>query len=315
MKLRKSLLQICALLLATVTLAPSQTLDGLKLIAHYPLKDSANDTLGNFGPMSLINTPFQEGGIYCNGNYNGADSDSCDASTPFFDTLSMQKFAVSARFKVTTDYPQLKPILVGGPSWRWMVISLDPNRIIRLGLNGLMYGPDAKNIVCSKNVWHTVTATYDSVRTQALLYLDGVLADSISMPLDHGNDKIFSITHGGVGATFEGILADIKIYSEDKGAAVRNDALAAPRAFHLQQNYPNPFNPTATIEFAIQKPGDYELALYSTNGRKVRTLLSENFAVRTYSFIFTASNLPSGVYICKLQGEGESQVRRLVLLK
>lgn len=96
---------------------------------------------------------------------------------------------------------------------------------------------------------------------------------------------------------------------------MRRDAFAAPRAFRLQQNYPNPFNPTTTIEFTIQKPGDYDLALFSTNGRKVRTLLSKSLAIRTYSITFTAGNLPSGVYICKLQGAGESQMRRLVLLK
>ena len=118
MKLRKTLLQICALLLAAITLAPSQTLDGLKLIANYPLKDSAKDSLGNYGPMSLINTPFQDGGIYCNGHYIGSESDSCDARTPFIDELSMQKFAVSAKFKVTTDYEKIIPIFVGVPSWR-----------------------------------------------------------------------------------------------------------------------------------------------------------------------------------------------------
>ena len=53
----------------------AQNLDHLKLIAHYPLSSDANDVTGNQAPMTLINTPFQDGGIYCNGNYINVDSD------------------------------------------------------------------------------------------------------------------------------------------------------------------------------------------------------------------------------------------------
>ena len=310
----KIFLSIVVFLLLSTSFLSAQSLDGFTLIAHYPLQENANDALGAYDPMTLTNTPFQDGGIYCNGNYIGTEPDSSDASTPFIEGLTMHKFAISARFKVTSDYETTRPILVGGPSWRWMTISLDANRVIGLGLNGIYFGNNSENIVVAKDVWHTVIMTYDSVKSKALLYLDDVLADSLSMPLDHNNDKQLGITHGGVGKTFKGYLADVKLYSASGASQVENESVL-PAAFVLQQNYPNPFNPTTTINFSIREPGEYELAVYNTGGQKIKTLLRKSLTAQTYSITFGAADLPSGVYIYQLQGHGESRARRFVVLK
>ena len=72
----------------------SQNLDSLTLIAHYPLLNSPNDTTGNNDPMTLLNTPFQDGGIYCNGNNPGNDPNPCDAKTPDISDLNLKFFAI-----------------------------------------------------------------------------------------------------------------------------------------------------------------------------------------------------------------------------
>ncbi len=310
----KYLLPMIMLLLLSAGLLHAQSLDGFTLIAHYPLQENADDALGAYDPMTLVNTPFQDGGIYCNGNYTGSEPDSSDAGTPFLAGLSMKKFAISARFKVTEDYEKYRPILIGGPSWRWMAISLDVNLAIGLAFNDIYAYSNDGNPVISKDTWHTVTVIYDSVKAEGLLYLDGVLADSVSTPLDHANDKALTITHGGDGVTFKGFLADLKIYNGSDASLVE-DEKALPTAFVLQQNFPNPFNPTTTINFSIRESGEYDLAVYNTSGQRIKTLLRENLTSQSYSITFGAADLPSGVYIYRLQGRGESQARRFVVLK
>ena len=70
-------------------------------IAYYPLLNSAIDLTGNYGPMSLTNTPFDlEGGIYCNGiyGYNGIPPDFCQAITPQISGLNPNAFTLSVKF-------------------------------------------------------------------------------------------------------------------------------------------------------------------------------------------------------------------------
>jgi hypothetical protein len=53
------------------------------LIAHYPLISDGIDLTGNNAAMTLQNTPFQNGGIYCNGIYvYSAEPNFCVAQTP-----------------------------------------------------------------------------------------------------------------------------------------------------------------------------------------------------------------------------------------
>ena len=102
MKLIKLIVLIFVLGLVHISFVFTQDLSDLALNAHYPLSSTPNDTTGNNGPMTLINTPFEDGGIYCNGNYIGVDPDSCGAWTPAITDLNFESFAVSAMFKVDT---------------------------------------------------------------------------------------------------------------------------------------------------------------------------------------------------------------------
>jgi hypothetical protein len=145
MKTVKTLGFILIICLFQTSLIHSQDLKDLTLIAHYPLINSANDTTGNYGQMTLINTPFQDGGIYCNGNYTNYDPDSCDAYTPNISGLSFKKLAISIRFKVSSyDTTGYNPVLICGPGWRWMVVNLTLDSLVGFSYN---YGlPENSNI-------------------------------------------------------------------------------------------------------------------------------------------------------------------------
>ena len=88
-----------------------------------------------------------------------------------------------------------------------------------------------------------------------------------------------------------------------------------PETYNLKQNYPNPFNPTTKINFAIPKQGFTTLKVYDMLGREVTRLVNEMKTPGNYSVDFNASTLSSGVYFYKLEVNGFSDVKRMVLIK
>lgn len=84
----------------------------------------------------------------------------------------------------------------------------------------------------------------------------------------------------------------------------------------LHENYPNPFNPSTQISFDLSQNSRVNLTVYDILGREVATLVNgKNLSNGTYSFTFDASGLSSGVYIYRLNSNGEMQTRKMTLLK
>jgi hypothetical protein len=100
-----------------------------------------------------------------------------------------------------------------------------------------------------------------------------------------------------------------------KPAGVNSETVTKARNFELKQNYPNPFNPSTTINYSIVKEGFITLKVYDILGRELKTLVNENKPAGNYSVVFNASNLPSGVYVCRLSAGGQSFVNKMQLVK
>ena len=90
--------------------------------------------------------------------------------------------------------------------------------------------------------------------------------------------------------------------------------------FTLFQNFPNPFNPETTIKYQVAEPAFVTIKVYDALGREIVTLVNENKQQGIYEIVFSAnsgsaSNLPSGVYFCRLQAGRFVQVKKMLLLK
>jgi hypothetical protein len=79
--------------------------------------------------------------------------------------------------------------------------------------------------------------------------------------------------------------------------------------------YPNPFNPDAVISYALPKAGEVRLTVFDLNGRQVRTLTEGWREAGAHTVRLDGRDLPSGVYFARLQGDGVSLTRKLILLK
>ncbi|MFC1573129.1 FlgD immunoglobulin-like domain containing protein [Candidatus Eisenbacteria bacterium] len=96
-------------------------------------------------------------------------------------------------------------------------------------------------------------------------------------------------------------------------------AAALVRALHLFQNQPNPFSPETRIEFDLPQAGPVELAIYSVNGRLIRTLLREDRTAGSHSATWDGNDdagvkVSSGVYFYGLTAPGVNESRQMILL-
>ena len=88
-----------------------------------------------------------------------------------------------------------------------------------------------------------------------------------------------------------------------------------PSNFKLMQNFPNPFNPTTMISFDIPYRTYVSIKVFNLIGQEVATIVSEMMDAGSYSRIWNAASLPSGVYFYRLQTESFNAIKRLILIK
>jgi|GEM_PF-2845124 len=88
-----------------------------------------------------------------------------------------------------------------------------------------------------------------------------------------------------------------------------------PTSFSLSQNYPNPFNPSTKISFSVIESGLVTLKIYNVLGQEIATLINNELTSGVHEVEFSASNLPSGVYIYKLENGNSSITKKMMLLK
>jgi len=89
-----------------------------------------------------------------------------------------------------------------------------------------------------------------------------------------------------------------------------------PDEFSLSSPYPNPFNTTTTISFKLSHSNHVRLAIFDPFGRQIVELLSlSNLPSGNHNLIWDAGDLPSGVYIIRLESEYASVMKRAVLIR
>lgn len=85
--------------------------------------------------------------------------------------------------------------------------------------------------------------------------------------------------------------------------------------YKLYQNYPNPFNSQTTIKFSIPIRSSVTLKIFNLLGKEIKTIVNEELNTGTYSEIFDASDLPSGIYFYELTAGEFKSIKKFVLMK
>jgi len=97
------------------------------------------------------------------------------------------------------------------------------------------------------------------------------------------------------------------------GVSINNED--TPSSYLLEQNYPNPFNPVTNIKFHLRDASFVKLIVFDIQGREVGTLVNEKLEAGVYTSGWNASEMPSGVYLYKVEIATFSEVKKMILLK
>jgi len=93
-----------------------------------------------------------------------------------------------------------------------------------------------------------------------------------------------------------------------------------PQELSLDQNYPNPFNPSTSIRYALAKESRVRIAVYSILGQEIAVVQDGLQFAAYHTVIWDGKNnqgieVPSGIYIIRLQTNDQQLVRKAVLLR
>lgn len=106
-----------------------------------------------------------------------------------------------------------------------------------------------------------------------------------------------------------------KRMSESAVVEAADDEQPVPAAFRVEQNYPNPFNPATTIIAEWPAAGRVRLTVYDLLGREVVRLIDGVYPRGRRAVEFDGSRLTSGVYFYRLENEGRSATKMMLLIR
>jgi hypothetical protein len=102
----------------------------------------------------------------------------------------------------------------------------------------------------------------------------------------------------------------------DQNLNINNESL--PDEFILHPAHPNPFNPVTTIRFSIPNVETLHavsLRIYDIQGKLVETLVDGELSSGNHSVKWDADGVSSGVYFVLLEGSGQREIQKVVLMK
>jgi len=120
---------------------------------------------------------------------------------------------------------------------------------------------------------------------------------------------------------YEGDLRPLPFYAmPDIGADEVNETTniqyqEIPNSNLYLSNFPNPVKNSTTIEFSIPQISLVKLSIIDFTGKEIQTLVSEYLSDGTHKFVWSAEGLPAGIYFLRMETNGISETRKIVLLK
>ena len=111
------------------------------------------------------------------------------------------------------------------------------------------------------------------------------------------------------------------MYSANFGGDVLSvDDSDLPTSFELAENYPNPFNPSTQIPFTLNKGGIVTLKVFDIAGREVATLFHGEKSAGAHHVTWNGKDgfgnqMPTGMYIYRIESNGLVQSKKMQLLK
>lgn len=88
-----------------------------------------------------------------------------------------------------------------------------------------------------------------------------------------------------------------------------------PKPVALAQNHPNPFNPSTTISFTLPRAARSVVTVYNALGARIAVLADREMEAGTHQVMWHADRCAGGVYFCRLEADGFTETRKMLLVK
>ena len=112
-------------------------------------------------------------------------------------------------------------------------------------------------------------------------------------------------------------VSSVVVSSLDDITVVMGDlqSYLAPSEFALSSSYPNPFNPSTSMDLSLNESGYVSVKVYNVMGQVVSTLVDGNMDAGYHTLTWNADNMPSGMYLVRVQSGNNVETQKLMLLK
>ena len=105
-------------------------------------------------------------------------------------------------------------------------------------------------------------------------------------------------------------------YSDETSVIVGVDEVfALPTEYSLEQNYPNPFNPSTVIKYGLPENSNVTIEIYNMIGQRFSVLVNSVKSAGFYETSWDASNLPSGIYLIRIEAVGLDSKKKFIQVK
>ena len=199
-----------------------------------------------------------------------------------------------------------KGIIIAETAYPWTLSGNDSTNNI-IGLNSVLLDGYTATVEGQKIFLNAIKSIINNVPDSkgiGFFYWEPDLISTPSLGSSWENLSLFD---------FSGeVLKSIQAFEEE---TIVRESTGSKNYFALMQNYPNPFNPVTNIRYEIKNSGRVTLTIHSILGEIVATLVHEDKAAGYYDIPFNGASLATGVYYYKLQMNGQSLIKKLLLLK
>jgi nitrite reductase/ring-hydroxylating ferredoxin subunit len=86
------------------------------------------------------------------------------------------------------------------------------------------------------------------------------------------------------------------------------------KIYYLNQNEPNPADKLTMLRYGIEKADYINISIYTLMGKEILNPVNSFHKAGHYSFSLDTSQLPAGIYLCKMvAGEFEPIIRKMIV--
>jgi hypothetical protein len=183
-------------------------------LAIYPLQTDLLDATAQQGPITLYGTlvsSVPSNGICMNGIYYFSATPGEDFRTPVISTLNTSDFQFSFEFKATSFGPFNRPVVMGGHSYRWLGLYVQPSGLVGIKHNNNNYAWSTTTI--STGTWYSGTVKYENGTAE--VYLNGaqVLSATVGV-LNTSTNLNFCTNDYSNGTAFHGCVRNLQIAND-----------------------------------------------------------------------------------------------------